>query len=142
MQVERCLLSRATRRPFAPFNGRGGAYRDHVGAWQTVEAADGFTATALLYFAFSTAPQSTRTGWAYQTVGRALSSPAAGASIAGPCGRGSGRLGLHFEFGAELGVVELFDEGGRLGELRHVAEPTPCRVALRTCSLRTCSFRL
>ncbi|MGV4984705.1 glycoside hydrolase family 9 protein [Streptomyces sp. NRAIS4] len=36
--------------PFSAFNGHGGGYRDHVGAWQTVEAADDFTATALLTF--------------------------------------------------------------------------------------------
>ena len=48
--------------PFAPFNGRGSAYRDHVGAWQTVEAADDFTATSLLYFALATAPQGTEKG--------------------------------------------------------------------------------
>ncbi|MER5547208.1 glycoside hydrolase family 9 protein [Streptomyces sp. NPDC002589] len=42
--------------PFSAFNGHEGGYRDHVGAWQTVEAADDFTATALLTFSLSTGP--------------------------------------------------------------------------------------
>ena len=42
--------------PFSVFDGHGGGYRDHVGAWQTVEAADDFTATALLMFGLSTGP--------------------------------------------------------------------------------------
>ncbi|MQS16248.1 hydrolase [Streptomyces kaniharaensis] len=40
--------------PFAAFDGRGSGYMDHVGAWQTVESADDFTATALLAFTLST----------------------------------------------------------------------------------------
>ncbi|MDH6703404.1 endoglucanase [Kitasatospora sp. MAA19] len=39
--------------PFAAFDGRGSGYLDHVGAWQTVESADDFTATALLAFTLS-----------------------------------------------------------------------------------------
>ncbi|WP_407287293.1 hypothetical protein [Streptomyces sp. BP-8] len=45
--------------PFAAFDGHG--YMDHVGAWQTVESADDFTATALLSFTLSAAPQTTET---------------------------------------------------------------------------------
>lgn len=40
-------------RPFAEFDGHDSGYMDHVGAWQTVESADDFTATALLSFALS-----------------------------------------------------------------------------------------
>lgn len=36
---------------FARFDGQGARYLDDVGAWQSVEPADDFTATALLYFA-------------------------------------------------------------------------------------------
>ncbi|MEU6971912.1 glycoside hydrolase family 9 protein [Kitasatospora aureofaciens] len=43
--------------PFAAFDGRGSGFMDHVGAWQTVESADDFTATALLSFTLSAAPQ-------------------------------------------------------------------------------------
>ncbi|GAA2781323.1 glycoside hydrolase family 9 protein [Kitasatospora paracochleata] len=43
--------------PFAAFDGRGAGFMDHVGAWQTVESADDFTATALLAFTLATAPQ-------------------------------------------------------------------------------------
>ncbi|GHI01762.1 hydrolase [Streptomyces cellostaticus] len=43
--------------PFSAFNGHGGGYMDNVGAWQTVEAADDFTATALLAFSLSTGPE-------------------------------------------------------------------------------------
>lgn len=42
--------------PFAVFDGRGGGFMDHVGAWQTVESADDFTATALLDFTLAAAP--------------------------------------------------------------------------------------
>jgi endoglucanase len=35
---------------FARFDGHGARYVDDVGAWQSVEPADDFTATALLYF--------------------------------------------------------------------------------------------
>ncbi|MFJ9847095.1 glycoside hydrolase family 9 protein [Kitasatospora sp. NPDC101155] len=45
--------------PFAAFDGRGGGFMDHVGAWQTVESADDFTATALLAFTLAAAPQDT-----------------------------------------------------------------------------------
>ncbi|MFE6498053.1 glycoside hydrolase family 9 protein [Streptomyces sp. NPDC057748] len=45
--------------PFAPFDGHGSGYMDHVGAWQTVEPADDFTATALLSFTLSTTPRDT-----------------------------------------------------------------------------------
>ncbi|WP_405921635.1 glycoside hydrolase family 9 protein [Streptomyces sp. NBC_00122] len=44
--------------PFAAFDGRGGGFMDHVGAWQAVESADDFTATALLSFTLSAAPPS------------------------------------------------------------------------------------
>ncbi|MFF0630449.1 glycoside hydrolase family 9 protein [Streptomyces sp. NPDC004296] len=47
--------------PFAAFDGHGGGFMDHVGAWQTVESADDFTATALLSFTLSAAPQSAET---------------------------------------------------------------------------------
>jgi len=38
---------------FARFDGQGARYVDDVGAWQSVEPADDFTATALLYFALA-----------------------------------------------------------------------------------------
>jgi len=38
---------------FAQFDGHGARYLDDVGAWQSVEPADDFTAGALLYFALS-----------------------------------------------------------------------------------------
>jgi hypothetical protein len=38
---------------FERFDGHGARYADDVGAWQSVEPADDFTATALLYFALS-----------------------------------------------------------------------------------------
>ncbi|TVT61289.1 hydrolase [Amycolatopsis rhizosphaerae] len=38
---------------FARFDGQGARYVDAVGAWQSVEPADDFTATALLYFALA-----------------------------------------------------------------------------------------
>lgn len=47
--------------PFAPFDGHGSRYVDHVGAWQTVESADDFTATALLSFALSTTSENSGT---------------------------------------------------------------------------------
>ncbi|MFE2140700.1 glycoside hydrolase family 9 protein [Streptomyces sp. NPDC059456] len=47
--------------PFADFDGRGGGFMDHVGAWQTVESADDFTATALLSFTLSATPQNAGT---------------------------------------------------------------------------------
>ncbi|MFE0376509.1 glycoside hydrolase family 9 protein [Streptomyces inhibens] len=48
--------------PFAAFDGRGSGYMDHVGAWQTVESADDFTATALLSFTLSAStPQDAET---------------------------------------------------------------------------------
>ncbi|MEH3088830.1 MAG: hypothetical protein PGN24_04230 [Microbacterium arborescens] len=34
--------------PYSTFDGRGSRYLDDVGAWQTVEPAIDFTATALL----------------------------------------------------------------------------------------------
>ncbi|MFF8805608.1 glycoside hydrolase family 9 protein [Streptomyces omiyaensis] len=40
-------------RPWSDFDGRGARYVDRVGAWQTVEPAVDFTATALLAFALS-----------------------------------------------------------------------------------------
>jgi len=42
---------------FARFDGQGARYLDDVGAWQSVEPADDFTATALLYFALAAAAQ-------------------------------------------------------------------------------------
>ncbi|MEV0411440.1 glycoside hydrolase family 9 protein [Streptomyces sp. NPDC050448] len=42
--------------PYAAFDGRGSAFMDHVGAWQSVESADDFTATALLAFTLAVAP--------------------------------------------------------------------------------------
>ncbi|MFE9633339.1 glycoside hydrolase family 9 protein [Streptomyces sp. NPDC006463] len=47
--------------PFA-LDGHGGGFMDHVGAWQTVESADDFTATALLSFTLSAAHRSAETG--------------------------------------------------------------------------------
>jgi endoglucanase len=41
---------------FAPFDGHGARHLDDVGAWQSVEPADDFTATGLLYFALASAP--------------------------------------------------------------------------------------
>ncbi|MEV6768463.1 glycoside hydrolase family 9 protein [Nocardia sp. NPDC051030] len=38
---------------FESFDGQGARYVDDVGAWQTVEPADDFTAIALLYFALA-----------------------------------------------------------------------------------------
>ncbi|WP_329049097.1 glycoside hydrolase family 9 protein [Amycolatopsis sp. NBC_01488] len=40
---------------FARFDGHGARYLDDVGAWQSVEPADDFTATGLLYFALASA---------------------------------------------------------------------------------------
>ncbi|MCH0568778.1 glycoside hydrolase family 9 protein [Streptomyces sp. MUM 136J] len=45
--------------PFSAFDGHGARYMDHVGAWQTVEPADDFTATALLSFSLSAAADDT-----------------------------------------------------------------------------------
>ncbi len=45
--------------PFSVFDGHGGGYTDDVGAWQTVEPADDFTATALLSFSLSAAVEDT-----------------------------------------------------------------------------------
>ncbi|CAM5414546.1 glycoside hydrolase family 9 protein [Streptomyces lavendulae] len=42
--------------PFTVFDGRGGGFMDHVGAWQTVESADDFTATALLALTLAATP--------------------------------------------------------------------------------------
>ncbi|MEV6639359.1 glycoside hydrolase family 9 protein [Amycolatopsis sp. NPDC051371] len=38
---------------FSRFDGHGARYLDDVGVWQSVEPADDFTATALLYFALA-----------------------------------------------------------------------------------------
>jgi hypothetical protein len=38
---------------FARFDGHGARFVDDVGAWQSVEPADDFTATALLTFALT-----------------------------------------------------------------------------------------
>ncbi|MEV0185338.1 glycoside hydrolase family 9 protein [Streptomyces sp. NPDC050625] len=47
------------RDPFSVFDGHGAGYRDHVGAWQTVEPADDFTAAALLAFSLTASPKTT-----------------------------------------------------------------------------------
>lgn len=50
-----CAADGADGVPYSAFDGQGSRYLDDVGAWQTVEPAIDFTATALLAFTFAAA---------------------------------------------------------------------------------------